>query len=169
MKSFCKEVYKEVTDDPSPIIDAMHRTLEKIRKRGDTDSNTLKYFDVVETKFGRFYLLPKIYKRLHSVPGRPVISNSGFYTENISALLDFHLKPIAAKVKSYIKDTNDFLRKLQNLPKLPDDVILCTIDVIGLYPNIPNEEGLLFLKKALHKWRNKTVSTESLIELAELF
>ena len=121
-----------------------------------------------EPKFGRFYVLPKIHKRLHSVPGRPVISNCGFYTEDISAFLDFHLKPIAAKVKSYIKDTNDFLRKLQNLPKLPDDVILCTIDVVGLYPNIPNEEGLLFLKKALDKRRNKTVSTESLIELAEL-
>ena len=26
------------------------------------------------------YLLPKIQKRLHNVPGRPVMSNSGFYT-----------------------------------------------------------------------------------------
>ena len=154
----CKEMYEEVTVDPSPIIETMRRTLEKIRKRGDIDSNTLKYFDVEEPKFGRFYLLPKIHKRLHGVPGRPVISNSGFYTENVSAFLDFYLKPIAAKVKSCIKDTNDFLRKLQNLLKLPDDVILCTIDVVGLYPNIPNEEGLLFLKKVLDKRRNKTVS-----------
>ena len=76
----------------------MHGTLEKIRKRGDIDSNTLKYFDVEEPKFGRFYLLPKIHKRWHSVPSRPV--NSGFHAENISAFLDFHLKPIAAKVKS---------------------------------------------------------------------
>ena len=121
-----------------------------------------------EPKFGRFYLLPKIHKRLHSIPSRPITSNSGFYTGNISAFLDFHLKSIAEKIKSYIKDTNDFLRKLQNLPKLPDDVILCTIDVVGLYPNIPNEEGLLFLKKALDKRRNKTVSTESHIELVEL-
>ena len=37
-----------------------------------------------------------------------------------------------------------------------------------VYPNIPKKEGLLLLKKALDKWRNKTVSTESLIELAEL-
>ena len=37
-----------------------------------------------------------------------------------------------------------------------------------LYPNIPNEVGLLFHKEALDKWQNKTVSTESLIELAEL-
>ena len=56
-----------------------------------------------------------------------------------------------------MRDTNDFLRKLQNLPKFPDDVILCTIDVVGLYPNTPNGEGLLFLKKALDKQRNKTV------------
>ena len=121
-----------------------------------------------ELKFDRFYLLPKIHKRLHSVPGRPVISNSGFYKENISGFLDSHLKPTAAKVKSYIKDTNNFLRKLENLPKLPDDVILCTIDAVGLYPNIPNDEGLLFLKKALDKRRIKTVSTESLIERTEL-
>ena len=86
------KIYKEVTDDPSYFIDAVYRTLEKIRKRSDIDTNTLKYFDVVEPKFGRFYLLHKIYKRLQSVPGRPVISNSGFYTENISAFLDFHLK-----------------------------------------------------------------------------
>ena len=44
------------------------------------------------------------------------------------------LKPIAQKVKSYIKDTNDFLRKLDALPSLPEDIILCTIDVMGLYP-----------------------------------
>ena len=87
----------------------------------------------------------------------------------MSEVLDFHLKPIAAKVKSYIKDTNDFLRKLQDLPKLPDDVILCTVDVVGLYPNIPNEKGLLFLKKALDKRRNKTVTKECLIELGNSF
>ena len=140
----------------------MHRTLEKIWKRGNIDINILKYFNAEEPKFGRFYLLPKIHKRLHNVPGRT------FYTENISAFLDFQLKPIAAKIKSYIKDTNDFLRKLQNLPKVPDDAILCKIDVVRQYPNIPNDEDLLLLKIALDRLRNKTVSTESLIKQAEL-
>ena len=36
----CKEMYEKVTDDPSPTIDTMHRTLEKIRKRDDIDSNS---------------------------------------------------------------------------------------------------------------------------------
>ena len=64
----CKEMYEEVTDHPSYLIDAVHRTLKKIRKRGEINTNTLKYFDVEELKFGRFYFLPKIHKRLHSVP-----------------------------------------------------------------------------------------------------
>ena len=112
-------------------------------------------------------MLPQIHKRLQNVPGRPVISNSTYFTENISSFLDFHLKPLAQKVKSYIQDTNDFLKKIANLPPLPDDLILCTIDVVGLYPNIPHEEGLIAIRKALDTRKDKTISTDSLIELAE--
>ena len=118
-------------------------------------------------KLGRFYLLPKIHKRLHNVPGRPVISNSGFFTENISAFLEYHLKPLSQKVKSFIKDTNDFLKKLNELRDLPDEFILCTIDVVGLYPNIPHKEGLEAIRKALHKRKDQTISTDSLFILAE--
>ena len=100
------------------------------------------------------------------MPG-PVISNSGYYTENISAFLEFHLKPLAQKVKSYVKDTNDFLRKMASLPALPDDIVLCTIDVVGLYPNFPHDEGLIALRKSLESRENKTISTDSLIDLAD--
>ena len=50
---------------------------------------------------------------------------------------------------------------------MPDDVILCTIDVVGLYPNIPHDEGLIAMRKALDLRKDKRISTESLIELAE--
>ena len=113
-------------------------------------------------------MLPKIHKRLYSVPGRPVISNSGYYTENISAFLDFHLQPVAKEVKSYIKDANDFLRRIRDLPELPKDSILCTIDVVGLYPNIPHEFGLNSLRKSLEARVNPEVSTENLMELADI-
>ena len=49
----------------------------------------------------------------------------------MSAFLEYLLKPTAQKIKSYIKDTNDVLRKLDALPSLPED-ILCTIDVVSL-------------------------------------
>ena len=151
-----------------PLISTIYTTLEKIRKRGDLKKENIQYFEVKDPKFARFYLLPKIHKRLHDVPGRPVISNCGYYTENISAFLGFHLQPLAQAVKSYIKDTNDFLNKLRSLPKLPSDIILCTVDVVGLYPNIPHEEGLSALRKRLDNRKEKYISTDTLCDLAEV-
>ena len=141
--------------------------IRKLRNRGDISHETLDYFTVNNPKLGRFYLLPKNHKQLHDMPGRPVISNSGFYKENYSSFIEYHLKPLTQNVKSYIKDTNNFLSKSASLPPLPDDVILCTIDVLGLYPNIPNDEGLIEMRKALDLRKDKRISTKSLIELAE--
>ena len=112
-------------------------------------------FFINKQKLGRFCLLPRIHKRLHNVPGRPVISNSGFFTENISAFLEYHLKSLLQKVKSFIKDTSDFLKKLNELRDLPDDFILCTIDVVGFYPNILHKEGLEAIRRHLISEKTK--------------
>ena len=132
-----KETYEELSSDPvSPLISIVKGCLSQVKNRGDVPNETLEYSFINKAKLGRFYLLPKIQKRLHNVVGRPVICNSGFFTENISAFLEYHLKPLSQKVKSCIKDTNGFLKKLNELRDLPDDFILCTIDAVGLYPNI---------------------------------
>ena len=101
------------------------------------------------TKFANFYLLPKTHKRLHNVPGRPVITNSGHYAESISSFLDHDIQPLAQAVKSYVKDTNELLKKLRSVPKFPGRIILCTMDAVGLYANILHEEGLSALRKRL--------------------
>ena len=164
----CKQTYGEVSSGPYVLIKAIHDTLEKIRIRGDISCNSSDYSNVENPKFDRFYLLPKIHKRMYDIPGIPVISNCGFYTENISAFLDHQLKPIVMQVKPYIKDTNDLVKKLRDLPDLPEESIICTIDVVSLYPSIPNEEVLRISRHVLEKRSNKNVSTETLIELAEL-
>ena len=151
----------------SPLISIVKSALAKVKVRGDVPCETMDYFFVKNPKLGRFYLLPKIHKRLHNVPGRPVISNSGYFTENISAYVDHHLQPLSKNVKSFIKDTNDFLRKLRALPELPDDCLLCTIDVVGLYPNIPHDEGLSAVRNALNTREDQSVSTDSIVDLAE--
>ena len=75
------DVYEEAPHDPESLISTIHRTIEEIRKRGDLKKETIKYFEVKDTKFARFYLLFKIHKQLHNEPGRPVIPNCGYYTE----------------------------------------------------------------------------------------
>ena len=162
------EVYEEVTNDPSTLESTIFTALNKIRARGDLSADNLEYFFNKDPKFARFYLLPKIHKLLYNVPGRPVISNCGYYTENILSFLDYHLKPLAKKVESYIKDTNHFLKKLKELGSLLKNAILCTIDVVGLYPNITHKEGLASISKHLDNRENKEVTTNTLVELADI-
>ena len=68
---------------------------------------------------------------------------------------------------SYIKNTNEFLLKLKNLRKVPDNAILITADVVGLYPNIPHNEGLEVLKKRIDNFYEKSIPTEDLFKMAE--
>ena len=162
-------VYEKLDGDPSERLQSIiSDALETIKNRGDMGDSTLDYLMISNPGLGRFYLLPKIHKRLNGVPGRPVISNCGYFTENISEFLDYHLQPLAKTVTSYIKDTNHFLKKLSELGEIPEDAILCTVDVVGLYPNIPHGEGLEALRGALEHREDKTVSTESLTELARI-
>ena len=37
---------------------------------------------------------------------------------------------------TYIKDSGDFLRKIKQIGNLPENSILVTVDVVGLYPSI---------------------------------
>ena len=78
-----------------------------------------------------------------------MISGCGTPTEKISQFVDHHLRPLVPNIASYIKDTNHFLRKLKDVGTLPDGAILCTVDVVGLYPHIPHDEGLQALREAL--------------------
>ena len=137
-----KKVFQELRGDvEGPLKKIIKKVIRKVRNRGDSSHETLDYFSVNNLKLGRFYLLPKIHKRLHNLPGRPVTSNSGFYTEDICSFMSIILSHFPKMLK---------ILKLSSLPPLPDDVILCTIDVLGLYLNLPHDEGLLAMEKALN-------------------
>ena len=104
------------------------------------------------TNLGKLYLLPKIHIRLENVPGRPVISNCGTPTEKVSEFLDYQLKPVMQSGRYYIIDIGDFLKKIKNLGSFPENTILVTTDVVGLYPSIPHEAG--FVKMAQFVLKN---------------
>ena len=62
------------------------------------------------------------------------------------------LQPLVKKQPSYLKDDNDFLRKIDDLNKsqtIPPNAILVTWDVKSSYTNIPHEQGLNTLQKLL--------------------
>ena len=115
----------------------------------------------------QLYLLPKIHKNINPIPGRPIVSANESPTERISAFVDHFLSPIFQTGRSYIRDTGDFLQKLEKVDNLTGDEILLTLDVSALYTNIPNEEGTMAALRALRIARptNSQPSNLSLVEL----
>ena len=75
---------------------------------------------------------------------------------------------MAKTVKSYIKDTNDFLRNLKGLGKLSKNATLCNVDVVGLHPIILHEEDLWSLRKHLDVRTKEKISTGTVVELTEI-
>ena len=102
---------------------------------------TYKFLTTGGKRTSVFYLLPKIYKRLVDPPGRPIVSSMDSPTEKISMMLDLILQPQVLLTKSYIKDTPDFLRKLEDVV-ITQDCWMIALDVSSLYTNIPQRESL---------------------------
>ncbi|XP_065272107.1 zinc finger protein 34-like [Emys orbicularis] len=61
----------------------------------------------------------------------------------------FILRPYATSTPSYLRDTTDFLRKLQYTGDLPENTILATMDVEALYTNITHEDGLQAVRNSI--------------------
>ena len=74
----------------------------------------------------------------------------GMPIEKVSEFLDYELKTIMQKGKSYIKDSVHFLEKIKNISSLPKNAILVTAHVVGLYPSIPHQAGFSALKACAH-------------------
>ena len=53
------------------------------------------------------------------------------------------------------------------MKNIPDNALLVTSDVVGLYPSISHEAGLRALKEVLDRREEKKISTEDLVIMAE--
>lgn len=132
----------------------------------------------LDSTLGSFYTLPKIHKvdldnvTPSAIPGRPIVSNIKTPTENISQFLDSHLKHIPQQLKSFVKDTPDFLRKIEALNEtniFGSDTLLVTLDVTSLYTNIPKADGLAAIEQLCYTDQHKPeISKEVALTLLDL-
>ena len=153
-KDYCREAYRHLNDvvvyeklyeNPlSKVLDRVKEALQPLQDKGYISGKNVEYLVVPRPRLGCFYLLPKIYKRLENVPGRPVISNCGTSTGRVSEFLDFHIQPLVEGVPSVVNDSTHFLQRLEDLGHIPLTAILCTMDVVGLctsqYKSLPSPD-----------------------------
>jgi hypothetical protein len=95
------------------------------------------------------------------------VSAIGRPTEKISEFIDFHFRPFVENLPSHIKDTTDYLKKMENLT-IKENTTLVTMDVASLYMNIPHDDRIAACRKI---WEQRTVQeppTECLVEMLTL-
>ena len=152
--------YKKLQNDPTLQHNKLvNDTITRFIKEKLLPQNIADGLSTSNPRTPKFYLSPKIHKPNN--PGHPVISSVDCHTSNILRYVDYHLQPIVKNIPSYIKDTNDFIKKTKDL-KVPKDAILVSLDVKGLYTSIPNSEGIANVKRAYYKYQQKTVPTKVL-------
>ena len=131
--------------------------LDNILTKEEITEETYDYLvnDVPRTPL--LYTQPKIHKGVLPPPCRPIVSGNDSPSERISQFVDYFLKPMVPLIPSYVKDTSDFIRKIENLPDIPDNCYLATLDVSALYTNIPHSEGIQACLDALNEHRGLDV------------
>ena len=140
-----KENYSSLSGDPTKHFTEELKKL--IKSFPDPYKTQLLSYIPPNPQPGKFYLLPKIHKPNN--PGRPIVSNLHTLTEHLSHFVEVFLKPYVLITPSFIKDTTDFLNKLNNIHHIPDNTFLVTLDVSSLYTNITHKKGLQALKNTL--------------------
>ena len=144
-------------------IERITKHLIDIHGRGGMSKKVLEGLLPENCRTAKYYFLPKIHKS--TITGRPIISGNQCPTEKISAFVDEHIKIFVPKIKSYIRDTSDFIQKISKV-KLTGHCLLVTLDVTSLYTNIPNFGGLRAIARTLQMHsHNFQISDQDLLLL----
>ena len=89
----------------------------------------------------------------------------------ISQWVDNELAPLVRELPSYLKDDNEFLRKVQTVNEshtLPPGTILATWDVKSLYTNIPSAGGVAACRSQLEKSGKSNIVINVIIKFVTL-
>ena len=99
-----KEFYKEIPNDLT----------QSNRKKVNHPIKELKSARILDEKNDKVessnYMFPKKHKP--EKPGRLVMNSVNCHTTSITQYVDHHLQPHAKDLKSYIKNSTDFIKKI---------------------------------------------------------
>ena len=137
-----------------------------MHKKGSITSEMRHYLLPTEIRAGKLQANPKIHKSGN--PVRTIVNGQNHPTEKLAEFVESQLEENNVSLKSYVKDTTDFLRKLSGIEQpLPNKAKLFCMDVRALYPSVPRKEAREAAKIALENRKDKMVKTEDILALLD--
>lgn len=116
-----------------------------------------------EAILARFYALFKVHKpyEKRAAPDvMPLVNCPGSMMENIGIFVENYTKSHVTSHALYLQDTPDFLRHIDKINKeiiFSNEAMLVVIDMIGLYNNIPHNEGVNCVENILEQSHSSNV------------
>ena len=162
-----KENYSKVNcDSTAASNETIHKVISRFQKENQLSKNISEGYKTENPKTTHFYLKPKVHKEGN--PGRPLISSINCHTSKMSEYVDYHLQHILKEIPSYVQDTTDFVRKINQIDSVPNNSYLVSLDVKSLYTNIPSAAEIKSVKTLLEKYSKQTASTKVITKFLEL-
>jgi len=143
---------------------AVKKVANKLYRDGLIDQELKDYLIPKHPQEAKLKGNPKIHK--NNNPYRTIVNGIRTATENMAEVAEKELNEFVETTPSYIKDTTDFLTKLQEIPnEIPENTMLFCFDVIKLYPSIPKQKGLEACREALDTRTDKTIPSKAIEEM----
>ena len=129
------------------ILRRLHRRIvDQLIAMGIDDWKEQRRFTVTGPVMASMALLIKVHKK--NFPGRAYVSQIDDPSYKICQELTRILNPIDEKGESFIQDTYHFKELLGNL-EVRDDDLMGSLDVVGMFPNVPLKKTLEVVREEL--------------------
>lgn len=158
--------YEEVIFNPLPGM--IRRTKEAIKQavKVFNDPNLSRKLNVSNPILPRLYSQLKLHKPGKQI--RPITSTTGSILSKLECWLLEKLNNLPIKFETAaIKNGIEFAEKVKNL-KIASNEIQVSFDVVSLYPNVPIDETLVFLRKWLERNTLKPEEINEFVKLTKL-
>jgi hypothetical protein len=141
--------YEPVERSESAIIGEMQSLIkDQLKNMGYLKRGERAKFLFSTPNLARLYLLIKVHKE--NFPGRAVVDQTGDPTYILCDMLTKILSPLSVNSRSYVANSSDLKEELNRI-EINENCRLASLDVIGLYPNIPIEKALECIRSRLRE------------------
>jgi hypothetical protein len=161
------QTYKPLEKDVTKQISTKVRTLLKnMKNTGAITEDMRRQMMPKNPGPGKVKGNPKVHK--HNIPIRTIVSSIGHATEGIAEAAENELRKHVESLPSHIQDTTDFINQIGQIPQpLPEKTLMFCMDVKGLYPSIPNKEGMEACEEALRSRKEPLIPTEDVVNMIQ--
>ena len=137
-------------------FEIVNSAIESFRKQQLLSNSRASKLTLDEVRAPQFNIFPKV--RNINIPGRHIVSSVKCHTNRMSyksnvIQVECHTSKISKFIYHYlqlhakslplcIKDTSDFISRINETRDISKETLRATLNVNSLYTNIPNREGM---------------------------